>query len=483
MNSESSFDVLAVAGILPLDLTFVLPQQVPFNAASSELRTLALEEALRPRVTFHYQSFQRSGGGTVANVVAYLGSAGEKVAICGIVGDDDVGTVIKKDLRSYRVNIDHVRVARSRNSRVAFILHREGSEQSRQIHRKPSPVAVYNSNILQGLPRCKFLILGRANKSVVHLGCAVKDTTDTRVVFHMRDCPWRSAERGECTRLMAIADVLVLSRSDLGTVRQCFGLQPVGDHADLLQKTSAELILVYGGMNDAFAIQRATREVIQPEHCQGITVREPTGMKDCFLGAFLSFLFRVSGRLDDSRFVKAALGYANQIAAMSGTGIGARSFPSPSSQVMLRNHFLKQLKRFTYDVAISFAGENRTVAEEIADKLTAAGVRVFYDRYVQFELWGNDLYTHLSDIYENRAHYCLMIISKEYAANQWTNLERQAAQARAFVEHQGYILPLRLDDTVIPGLLSTIGYVDLRRSSAEEVVRLLRQKLGHQDLL
>ena len=58
---------------------------------------------------------------------------------------------------------------------------------------------------------------------------------------------------------------------------------------------------------------------------------------------------------------------------------------------------------FDYDVAISFAGEQRTEAEAIADRLKASDIRVFYDRYEQADLWGKNLYEHLSDIYQKKA--------------------------------------------------------------------------------
>lgn len=46
---------------------------------------------------------------------------------------------------------------------------------------------------------------------------------------------------------------------------------------------------------------------------------------------------------------------------------------------------------FDYDVAISFAGEQRREAEAIAKCLTDSGVKVFYDKYEQANLWGKDL--------------------------------------------------------------------------------------------
>lgn len=130
-----------------------------------------------------------------------------------------------------------------------------------------------------------------------------------------------------------------------------------------------------------------------------------------------------------------------------------------------------------YDIAISFAGEDRKVAEEIAEKLKARGTKVFYDKYEKATLWGKDLYEHLNDVYKNKATFCLMVISNSYRDKQWTNHERKAAQARAFSQNKEYILPLKLDDTEIPGLNETIGYVDFRNSNSDEIVNLLKEKL------
>ena len=61
------------------------------------------------------------------------------------------------------------------------------------------------------------------------------------------------------------------------------------------------------------------------------------------------------------------------------------------------------------------------------------------------DLWGKDLYAHLTDLYENRARFCIMLVSQYYAAKLWTIQERRAMQARAFSEQREYILPVRLD--------------------------------------
>ncbi|RGL79661.1 TIR domain-containing protein [Eggerthella lenta] len=56
------------------------------------------------------------------------------------------------------------------------------------------------------------------------------------------------------------------------------------------------------------------------------------------------------------------------------------------------------MEDINYDVALSFAGEDRQVVEEIALMLVESGVRVFYDEFEQDILWGKDLYQSFCEI-------------------------------------------------------------------------------------
>lgn len=132
---------------------------------------------------------------------------------------------------------------------------------------------------------------------------------------------------------------------------------------------------------------------------------------------------------------------------------------------------------WTFDVALSFAGEDRPVAEELATLLVTRRLRVFYDRFFQSDLWGKDLYEHIADVYTHRSRYCVMVVSHNDLIKKWTTHERKSAQARAFAQGPEYILPLRLDDTELPGLPPTVGYIDYRTHSVTEVVGLILQKL------
>ncbi len=52
-------------------------------------------------------------------------------------------------------------------------------------------------------------------------------------------------------------------------------------------------------------------------------------------------------------------------------------------------------KSYLYDVALSFAGEDRSYADALAEALRQRGLSVFYDTYEKYTLWGKNLYTYL----------------------------------------------------------------------------------------
>jgi hypothetical protein len=133
---------------------------------------------------------------------------------------------------------------------------------------------------------------------------------------------------------------------------------------------------------------------------------------------------------------------------------------------------------FDYDVAISFAQDQRPEAEAIAECLRESGATVFYDRSEESELWGKDLYEHLAEIYQKKARYCLMLVSAGYANRVWTNHERKNAQARALSQKGEYILPVRFDDTEIPGLNPAVAYLRFGEHGVQGICEMLRRKLG-----
>lgn len=136
--------------------------------------------------------------------------------------------------------------------------------------------------------------------------------------------------------------------------------------------------------------------------------------------------------------------------------------------------------QFEYDVALSFAGEDKAVAEEFASLLVDRNLRVFRDEYqaAHVQRWGDGVVDHLVNLYTRKARYCVLLISQHYPLKQWTEAERMAAQERALRDADEYILPIRLDDSEVPGITEAAGYRDLRRHPMESIVDLLEQKLA-----
>lgn len=139
-----------------------------------------------------------------------------------------------------------------------------------------------------------------------------------------------------------------------------------------------------------------------------------------------------------------------------------------------------EIKRdqYAYDIALSFAGEDRDYVEKIANRLKNRGIKVFYDKFEVENLFGKDLYQYLSYIYRDAARYCMIFISKYYKEKAWTGHELKNAQNRAFKENKEYILPIFLEDVQIEGLLDTLGHLKASEYSISEIVDITIKKLN-----
>src|SRR5579859_6739104 len=135
-----------------------------------------------------------------------------------------------------------------------------------------------------------------------------------------------------------------------------------------------------------------------------------------------------------------------------------------------------------WDVALSFAGAQRDYVEQVAAALKEQGLRCFYDADEQIGLWGKYLAEELPTVYGEQAAAVVVFISAEYAERDWTQLERRAALSRAVRERREYVLPARFDDTPLPGLLSDMVTVDLRRYTPEQFAAMIAAKLAGLDI-
>ena len=129
-----------------------------------------------------------------------------------------------------------------------------------------------------------------------------------------------------------------------------------------------------------------------------------------------------------------------------------------------------------YDVALSFAGEDRPFAASLAEILRTKGVRVFYDALEPKDLWGKDLSEHLRSVY-SRSSVCVILLSKASTSKPWVMFESRTALARAAQDDSIVVLPVRLDDSDLPPLLTTIASLDASRHNIAEIAEIIRKKV------
>lgn len=127
-----------------------------------------------------------------------------------------------------------------------------------------------------------------------------------------------------------------------------------------------------------------------------------------------------------------------------------------------------------YDVALSFAGEDREIVTKVANELTKHGVKVFFDAYETATLWGKDLGQHFDEVFRKKAGFVILFVSKHYVAKPWPQHEFKSALSTAILEKREYLLPVRIDNSELIGLQPTIAY--LKESDPVKIAQLFLEK-------
>lgn len=129
----------------------------------------------------------------------------------------------------------------------------------------------------------------------------------------------------------------------------------------------------------------------------------------------------------------------------------------------------KEPKQIVFDVALSFAGEQRGYVRQVAERLESQGIKVFYDEFFESQLWGRNLPEYLKEVYYSKSDYCIMFISKDYISKMWPTYEGKCANARDLEEFGNYILPVVFEGTKMPGLDPGKKYLNASKYTPQQV--------------
>lgn len=135
-----------------------------------------------------------------------------------------------------------------------------------------------------------------------------------------------------------------------------------------------------------------------------------------------------------------------------------------------------------YDFALSFAGEDRSVAEELFRQLQDAESEVFYDKNEQHRILAVDIEEYLRPIYQSEARFVIVLLSRSYPKKVWTKFESDQFKERF---KTGHVLPVWFSDAPV-GVFDEsrkVGGLTLDVSlpidqEVGRIVPLLLQKLG-----
>jgi hypothetical protein len=134
------------------------------------------------------------------------------------------------------------------------------------------------------------------------------------------------------------------------------------------------------------------------------------------------------------------------------------------------------MEKYKYDVAISFAEEDKEIAEEISNSLKEVGLKPYFYKNEEAENWGENLFNVIIKRYREEAHLALILISKHYVKKRWADIERQIIQTIPLRGSGAYLLPLAIDDTRVDGITDNILTVKWK-GNPKKIAEMIKEKL------
>jgi hypothetical protein len=115
--------------------------------------------------------------------------------------------------------------------------------------------------------------------------------------------------------------------------------------------------------------------------------------------------------------------------------------------------FRNEEANYEYDVAISFAGENRPLAKHIANQLEALDVPVFFDEMFEANFLGHAWTKVFKEIFAEKSRLVLCLLDKFHADKIWPTFEREHFTPRVM---ENSVIPVYLDDEKFVGIPSDV---------------------------
>lgn len=136
------------------------------------------------------------------------------------------------------------------------------------------------------------------------------------------------------------------------------------------------------------------------------------------------------------------------------------------------------ITKHSFDVALSFPGEVRTIVEQVTQELEAriGPNSYFYDNNYKSQLARPSLDTLLQQIYR-RSKLIVVFIGSDYQEKAWCGIEFRAIREIIMERDNGRIMFVRTDDGIVEGVFKTDGYVDAQTVAPADIARYISERL------
>ena len=131
------------------------------------------------------------------------------------------------------------------------------------------------------------------------------------------------------------------------------------------------------------------------------------------------------------------------------------------------------MKQYKYHIAISYATEQIEYARELKDALKRKNLSVFLDEDEPARFWGVHITDELRKIYKEESQQIVILLSADYMKKDYPNFEAHIASERALKGQR--LCVIKMDESKIPWINSTIGYKSANDNTISELASQLSQ--------
>jgi hypothetical protein len=157
---------------------------------------------------------------------------------------------------------------------------------------------------------------------------------------------------------------------------------------------------------------------------------------------------------------------------------GPGQTPEPAAVLVARD---EQARAVVYDIAVSFAFEQRDYVEQTVTAAKALGLTVFYDRDMTHAWWGRNFVVEQRRVYGQRTLHFVPFLSTEYLVRQYPRDEFSYAMLAAVRRGDDYVLPVLVGEVAVPEevLHPHIGYLRAEDVTPDKLAIHMKAKVDY----